>query len=182
MEDKYIEHLGRRLEKIQNAQTTIQSEKRAAGELYKDYINSLGTFPQWLAIFSGAAGVLGIFNQVFLIFAFISFLFSASLLLYIKKKASESVIVYINSMSKASKAMADLTHGMVKFRKNEITEEEMQKIEKEFEGQYEEIKSRINLPEVKSEKILTSLSFYLNIIGTVFLILSLIWSTEFLII
>lgn len=75
MENEYKQHLDKRLQIIQKLQKTFVNEKKSAGILYKDYINSLSIFPQWLTIFSATIGVLQNFNEIFLNFAFVFFFY-----------------------------------------------------------------------------------------------------------
>ena len=126
------------LKKIQKLQITFGNEKKVAGQLYKDYINSLTSFPQWLTIFSGIAGVLNIFNKIFLIFAFIAFLLSSFVLLYVKKIVSKEILVYIEKLNLVLKETSNFSRVMVCFAKNEINEEKMKKEENQFITKLEE--------------------------------------------
>lgn len=174
MEDNYKQELGRWFEHIKKIQTPLINEKRNAGELYKDYVNSLGSFPQWLTIFSGVVGILGVFNKIFLSFAFIAFLLSSLVLLYVKRSVSKKVLDYIGKLNSILEETSSFSSKMVGFAKGGILEEKMKEEEKLFLKNLEEKRNLLYCEDTKKEDDFVEWSFWLSAVGGLFLILSLL--------
>lgn len=173
MEFNYKEDLKRWFGHIKKIQAPIIDEKRNAGELYKDYINSLASFPQWLTIFSGVVGILGFFNKLFLSFAFVAFLLSSLFLLYVKRSVSKKVLDYIEKLNSILKETSGFSSKIVKYAKGKISEEEMKNEEKLFLKNLEEKRNLLYCEDTKGEDDLVEWSFWLSSVGGLFLILSL---------
>ena len=173
MENNYKQDLGRWFEHFKKIQTPIVDEKRNAGELYKDYINSLASFPQWLTIFSGVAGILGIFNKIFLSFSFVAFLLSSLVLLYVKRSVSKKVLDYIGRLDSILKETSSFSSKMVGFANGNIPGEEMKEEKKSFLTNLEKKRNSLYCEDTKREDDLVEGSFWLSTVGGLFLILSL---------
>ena len=176
MENNYKQDLGRWFEHIKKIQAPIVDEKRNAGKLYKDYINSLASFPQWLTIFSGVVGILGFFNKIFLSLAFVAFMLSSLFLLYVKRSVSKKVLDYIEKLNSILKETSSFSSKMVGFAKENIPEEEMKDEEKLFLKNLEEKRNLLYCEDTKREDDLVEWSFWLSAVGGLFLILSLFFN------
>ena len=176
MENHYKQDLGRWFEHIEKIQTPIVDEKRNAGKLYQDYINSLASFPQWLTIFSGVVGILGFFNKILLSFAFVAFLLSSLFLLYVKRSVSKKVLDYIEKLNSILKEISGFSSKIVEFAKENISEEEMKNKEKSFLENLEEKRNLLYCEDTKREDDLVEGSFWLSAVGGLFLILSLFFN------
>ena len=100
-------------------------------------------------------------------------------LLYIKYLVSRKVLFYINRLDNLLSKTSDLTYNMTIFSRNELTEAEMKEKEKFFDQQYKNMRESIYLENTEKEGDLTNFSFWLSILGGLFLIFSIIFNCNF---
>jgi len=174
MSEKYKKHLKERFRKIDKLQQVFGNEKRIGAELYRYYINSLSSFPQWLTIFTGIIGPFGAFNKNFLFFAFVSFLLASLLILYVKRSAIKKVDDYLNRLDSILEETSNFTYTIANFAMGKINEEEIKQKEQQFEINLDEKRKNLRLEENKGENTLIEISFWLTVFGGLLLVLSMI--------
>lgn len=174
MDDKYKSHLKERFKNIKKLQQTFGDEKKIGAKFYRDYIESLAHFPQWLTIFTGVISIFGVLTQEFLISAFVCFLLASLIILYIKRSAAQKSNAYLKRLDSVLEETSNFADIMASFAMGKITEDEMKEKEKHFEIDLNKKGKGIYLEENRGEGILIEISFWLSALGGVLLVLSII--------
>lgn len=163
-------------EKISVAVKSITDEKVKAAIIFKDFIESLNRFPQWLSIFSGFGIPLGILDRRFLVLSFIFFLFSLVLILSIKRLAAKRVLNYINALDLNSHELSKLSFEILRYHKGEISENDLCANNGYFYEDYKQRRDDLgkDLGGGRMEGVFIDVAFWLSISGAVSLMLGVI--------
>ena len=176
MNPNYQEHLKSRFEAIHSLQKVVVEEKDRGIFLVKDYFESLKSFPQWLTIFSGFLTFLVSINRCLLILAFICFLASALVILFIGRTSAKIYSCYVTGLNEITTRTAEFTHKITQHSRGEITDAAMKRHESEFDNEYEHLRERVRDGKQNNGKInsLMDWAFGLSVVGGILLALTLI--------
>lgn len=153
-------------------QESINDELKQASLVHREYVDSLSSFPQWLSLFSGVAGLLGYGVFGIVVVAFVFFIISSLLLLWIKRINALLVVEYSRRLQLVSDHLSDFSHIIVLFSRSEITEDEFIEKEKSFYASYKELRSKLYVEEVPYERVILGIVFWFCVAGSICLLLS----------